>query len=145
MNKLFLILFSSILVFSVSCKEEKKAPEGPTQMEQVMAVHDEVMPKMGKLGKLVGELKAKVDTTEMGQKYEVAMKDLQAANMAMMDWMKSFGDRFDSDEILNGKELTEEKEKWLDEEEEKVNALKEQINGSIERAETLLAETKVEE
>ncbi len=107
-------------------------------MEKVMAIHDEVMPKMGKLGKLVGELKAKVDTTEMGQKYEVAMKDLQEANTAMMDWMKGFGDRFDSDEILNGKELTEEKQQWLDEEEEKVKVVKEKINGSIERAEKLL-------
>ena len=137
--KKFLLL--SVLVIStvfLSCKQEKKAPEGPTQMEKVMAIHDEVMPKMGKLGKLVGELKAKVDTTEMGQKYEVAMKDLQEANTAMMDWMKGFGDRFDSDEILNGKELTEEKQQWLDEEEEKVKVVKEKINGSIERAEKLL-------
>lgn len=141
MKKILSILVCVVLFFNFSCKEEKKAPEGPTQMEQVMAIHDEVMPKMGTLGKLVGQLKAKVDTTEMGQKYEVAMKDLQAANMSMMDWMKNFGNRFDSDEILNGKELTEEKQLWLNEEEEKVKALKEQINGSIERAQALLAET----
>jgi Sec-independent protein translocase protein TatA len=108
-------------------------------MDQVMAVHDEVMPKMGTLGKLVGELKEKVDTTEVGQEYEKAMKDLQKANRAMMNWMKNFGDRFDSDEILYGKELSEQKQQWLNEEEEKVNALKEQINGSIERAEALLS------
>lgn len=108
-------------------------------MEQVMAVHDEVMPKMGTIGKLVAELKAKVDTTEMGQQYETAMKDLQEANRAMMDWMRDFGDRFDSDEILNGKELTEEKQQWLDEEEEKVKVVKEKMNSSIKRAEALLA------
>ena len=128
---------------SFSCKQEKKA-EGPTQMEKVMAIHDEVMPKMGTIGKLVGELKAKVDTTEMGQKYEVAMKDLQEANTAMMDWMKDFGDRFNSDEILNGKELSEEKQQWLDEEEEKVKMVKEKINSSIERAEALLAQDSVQ-
>ncbi|MCB0372841.1 MAG: hypothetical protein KDD31_07535 [Muricauda sp.] len=141
MKKILSILVGAVLFLNFSCKEEKKAPEGPTQMEQVMAIHDEVMPKMGTLGKLVGQLKAKVDTTEIGQKYEVAMKDLQAANMSMMEWMKNFGDRFNSDEILNGKELTEEKQLWLNEEEEKVKALKEQINGSIERAQALLAET----
>ena len=27
----------------------------------------------------------------------------------MMDWMQGFGSRFDSDEILNGKELIEKK------------------------------------
>ncbi|MDC6364249.1 MULTISPECIES: hypothetical protein [Flavobacteriaceae] len=133
------LLIICLAILTISCKEEKKAPEGPTQMEQVMAVHDEVMPKMGTLGKLVGELKEKVDTTEVGQQYEKAMKDLQKANRAMMNWMKNFGDRFDSDEILYGKELSEQKQQWLNEEEEKVNALKEQINGSIERAEALLS------
>ena len=68
------------------------------------------------------------------------MKDLQIAYKAMMDWMNGFGDRFDSDEILNGKELTPQKQEWLNEEEEKVNALKKQINSSIERAEALLEE-----
>lgn len=144
MKKISSILFCTILFLGLSCKEEKKAPEGPTQMENVMAIHDEVMPKMGKLGKLVGELKAKVDTTEMGKKYEVAMKDLQEANTAMMDWMRDFGDKFDSDEILNGKALTEEKQQWLDEEEEKVKVVKEKINGSIERAEALLAKDTVQ-
>ncbi|WP_396591433.1 hypothetical protein [Allomuricauda sp. R78024] len=129
----------ALLFFATACKQEKKAPEGPTQMQQVMAVHDEVMPKMGTLGKLVGELKSKVDTTETGRQYEAAMKDLQVANTAMMDWMMAFGNRFDSDEILDGKELSEEKQRWLDEEETKVNALKEQINSSIKKAEALLA------
>ena len=55
----------------------------------------------------------------------------------MMDWMQGFGNRFDSDEILNGKELIEQKLIWLDEEEEKVKALREQINGSIENAEKI--------
>lgn len=134
---IFFALFGGSLAL-LSCKQEKKASEGPTQMENVMAIHDEVMPKMGKLGKLVGELKSKVDTTEVGQTYEVAMKDLQAANTAMMDWMVNFGNRFDSAEILDGKALTEQKQIWLDEEEEKVKALKEQINSSIEKAESLL-------
>jgi hypothetical protein len=144
MKKLFSILICTVLFLSFSCKEEKKAPEGSSQMEEVMAIHDEVMPKMGTIGKLVGDLKAKVDTTEMGQKYEVAMKDLQDANTAMMDWMKDFGDRFNHEEILEGKELTEEKQQWLDEEEEKVKEVKEKINGSIARAEALLAKDSVQ-
>ncbi len=126
------------LLVSISCKQEKKTETEPTQMEKVMIIHDEVMPKMGKLSKLVSELKEKVDTTETGRKYEMAMKDLQKANKSMMDWMMGFGDRFDSDEILNGKELTAEKQAWLNEEEDKVVALKEQINSSIEKAEALL-------
>lgn len=130
-----------VLLFTLgSCKEkEKKEEMATTQMETVMAIHDEVMPKMSTLGKLVGELKSKVDSTEMGQKYETSMRDLQAANKSMMDWMMNFGDRFDSEEILEGKALSEEKQKWLDEEEMKVKDLRDQINSSIEKAEALLA------
>jgi len=135
-----IIFFLIIGFFLFSCKQENKDATNPTQMENVMAIHDEVMPKMGTLAKYTAELKAKVDTTEMGKQYEAAMKDLQQANKAMMDWMMGFGDRFDSEEILNGKELTLQKQEWLNEEEDKVKALKEQINSSIARAEELLEE-----
>lgn len=144
MKTLLSICISTIILITLSCKQEKKASDGPSQMEQVMAVHDEVMPKMGTIGKLVGELKTKVDTTETGQQYATAMKDLQDAHASMMDWMQNFGNRFDHEEILQGKELSEQKQQWLDEEEEKVNALKSQINGSIERAEALLAKDSVQ-
>ena len=134
-------IFLPLLILSVvffSCKETKK-DDTPSQMEQVMAIHDEVMPKMGTLSKLVGELKSKVDTTAVGKQCETAMKDLQAAHMSMMEWMGNFGNRFNSDEILNGKELSEQKQQWLTEEEEKVKALRDQINSSIENAQSLLA------
>ncbi|MDT0606583.1 hypothetical protein [Croceitalea rosinachiae] len=135
-----ILIYVLVVCFLLSCKDKKDVKEGPSQMEQVMMVHDEVMPKMGTLSKLVAELKAKVDTTETGMQYETSMKDLQDANKSMMDWMMDFGDRFDSDEILNGKELTDQKLEWLNEEQEKVNALKEQINSSIEKAEALLSQ-----
>lgn len=135
MKKYLTSLLIACLIF-ISCKEEKKADS--TQMKKVMAIHDEVMPKMSIIGSMVGELSSKEDSTAMGLKYLDARSDLQDAHKAMMDWMKGFGNRFDSDEILNGKELTEEKKKWLDEEEEKVNALKTQINESIEKAKRLL-------
>ncbi len=142
MKNILILLVCSVFVLTTACKEEKKADEGPSQMEQVLAVHDEVMPKMKTIGNLVGELKSKVDSTAMGQQYEVAMKDLQNAHKSMMDWMQNFGTRFDQDDIRMKKELTEQKQQWLDEEELKVKALKEEINGSIARAEALLNKTK---
>ena len=138
-NLLTLAAVVSLLIFS--CKEEPKntqAGASSSKMEEVMAIHDEVMPKMSTIGKLVAELKPKADTTAQGLPYKEAMTDLQDAHKSMMDWMKGFGDRFDSDEILNGKELSPEKKVWLLEEEVKVKALREQINGSIENAEKLL-------
>ena len=141
MKQSIILLVFTVSTLTFSCKQEKKSAGTETetsQMEQVLAIHDEVMPEMSTIGKLVAELKPKVDSTEMGIKYGAAMKDLQDAHKAMMDWMRGFGERFDSDEILNGKELTDQKKLWLDEEEEKVKALREQIYSSIENAQQLL-------
>ncbi|PIB30894.1 hypothetical protein BFP77_03715 [Maribacter sp. 4U21] len=139
MKKYLLIL--ACVPFLLSCNEEKKnEKEESTQMEHVMAIHDEVMPKMGKLGSLVGKLKPMADSLGAESPEAKTMRELQRANESMMDWMKGFGDRFDSEEILEGKALTPEKQKWLNEEEEKVKAVKEQINTSIEKAEKLLAD-----
>lgn len=135
-NKLVTLVIAGLLSF-ISCKEEKKVEE-PTQMKEVMAIHDEVMPKMGALGKLVGQLKPMADSLGPESIEAKAMKDLQNANKAMMDWMQGFGNRFDSDEIMYGKELTEEKRKWLNEEEEKIKKVKADINSSIAKAEELL-------
>ena len=66
------------------------------------------------------------------------MEDLQDAHKTMMEWMKGFGEHFDSDEILNGKELSPEKQIQLDKEEEKVKIVKEKITTSIANAEALL-------
>ena len=133
-------LCSLLLVLCFSCKEEKKveSPSEVSQMKKVIAIHDEVMPKMGSFGKLVGELSTKEDSTEIGLKYKQAREDLQAAHKSMMDWMQRFGDKFDSDEVLNGKPLSETKQQWLDEEEIKIKAVRDQINTSLENAKAVL-------
>lgn len=131
----FLILACCITFFS--CKEGKKE-EGVTQMQEVMAIHDEVMPKMGEIGRLVGQLKPIADSLGMDSPEGKVMRNLQDANKAMMDWMQGIGQRFDADEIMKGKALTEEKQLWLNEEEEKVKAVKEKINSSLADAEALL-------
>lgn len=133
------ILLASFLVFSFSsCKQDKKDENKPDPMKEVMAIHDEVMPKMSAIGKLVTELNTKIDSTEAGMVYDEAKKELQAANKSMMDWMHDFGDRFTTDEIMNGKELSPEKQQWLAEEKVKIEAVREQYNSSIENAEKLL-------
>lgn len=120
--------------FTISCNSKTDG----TQMKTIMAVHDEVMPEMGKMGKLVGELSSKEDSTAVGLKYKEARMDLQEAHKSMMTWMQNFGTRFTSDEILNGAELSDEKQVWLNEEQVKIEDLREQINGSIKTAEELL-------
>jgi hypothetical protein len=139
-SKKTLTLFSLLLFLSFSCKDEKKTEmkASTIQMKEVMAIHDQIMPEMGKFGPLVGELSSKEDSTEIGLKYKSAREDLQAAHNSMMKWMQDFGNKFDSDEILNGKELSEQKQKWLAEEQEKIKNLEEEINRSVENAKALL-------
>ena len=93
MKKYILIIATLVLAITAGCKEEKKAPSMSDQMKTVMAAHDEVMPKLGKMGRLVGELNSKEDSTKIGMKYRQARIDLQDANKSMMDWMQSFKSR----------------------------------------------------
>lgn len=141
--KKYILLCASALLFTIfSCKEEKKTDvvKENNQMKEVIAIHDEVMPKMSTIGRLAGQLKSKVDTTAQGKEYQKALRDLQEANESMMDWMRELGDNFDSDEIMNGKELSAEKQLILNEEEAKIKIVREKIETSIANAEALLKE-----
>ncbi|MFM1878651.1 MAG: hypothetical protein RLZZ241_1517 [Bacteroidota bacterium] len=133
-----LIIASLILGISISSCKSGSDKQEPSKMEAVMAVHDEVMPKMSEIGKLVSQLKPLADSTENGLPYLKAMTDLQAAHASMMDWMKGFGDRFNYEEIMEGKPLSDQKQAWILEEEVKVNAMRDQINTSIAAATSLL-------
>ena len=110
----------------------------PTEMQQVIDIHDEVMERMPTLGKLIHKLKPLADTTEEGETYQKAIDDLKASNTTMINWMQGLGERFTADEMLKGKALSKEKEEWLIEERKKIEALKEQTNSSIQQAEKLL-------
>lgn len=125
---------------AIGCKENKISnPSSETsQMKEVMAIHDEVMPKMSKISRLVADLRKKIDGDQGTAAHKKAMEDLQDAHKTMMDWMRGLGDNFDSEEILDGKALTPAKQKLLDEEEKKVKIVKEKINSSIATAEELL-------
>ena len=141
------LLFTLLLV--ASCKDSKKEEStndttetvetGQTQMKKVMDIHDEVMPKMRLLGQMTQKLQSEADsTTTRGQEALSIIGDLKDAFDSMNNWMVGFGDRFTPDEILDGAELSSEKQQWLNEEEEKVKVVRDKINGSLEKAEAFL-------
>jgi hypothetical protein len=135
------IIFALMLVLFVatSCKKEiKETSVENSQMQEVLAIHDEVMPKMGTIGKLITQMDEKIKETDSTEAFVNASQYLKDSHKEMMDWMKNFGDSFDSDEILKGKSLTDEKQKLLDEEEAKIKALRDKMNFSIITAEELL-------
>ena len=136
MKNIFIIAF--LVISFIACKEKVSEPQGPTQMENVIAIHDELMPKMGTIGELVGKLEASIDTTNGDSTKVLAIQKLKGANKEMMNWMVDFGNAFDSAEVLDGKELTEEKKKTLDAFETSVNELKTSMETAISDAKSLL-------
>ena len=136
-----LIALLSVGLLSLGCKGETP-PSESNKMAEVIAVHDEVMPKMSEIGKLVAQLKPMADSSETGLPYLKAMRDLQDAHAAMMDWMKGFGDRFDYEEVMEGKPLSPEKIAILKDEEVKVKAMRDLVLQSINSAEKILDEAQ---
>jgi len=142
MKKSTLLILSLFFVFAISCKEDKKTvPTAElTQMERVMDMHDEVMPKMSKISTLASKLRKKIDSDNGSMIEKEAMDELQAANKSMMDWMQDFMGHFDHDEINKGKTLTPEKQALLDADEQKMIEVKNKMEASIKNAEALLGQ-----
>lgn len=137
----FLLIFLSIGFFSCNNESEAKK-QYEENYNEVLRIHDEVMPKMGELSALSMKLKKQIDTTSNDfQKYEEAREDLENAHDFMMDWMHNFSDNYVRDQPAL-EELSEEdilnKNRGLEEEIEKVNEMKEAVNSSIENARNLL-------
>lgn len=79
--------------------------------DEVMMVHDEMMPKMENMMSMKGQLKEKLDLlkeeasqTELIQQLETAINSLETADEAMMNWMRQFDPDTDS---LSHEEIVE--------------------------------------
>ena len=125
----------ALLAFVVSCSSpEKKEEQAPTLKEQVMGVHDEVMPKMGELRKTQKELLALVDSSAadsvIAAKYRALATDIEMANESMMSWMRNYDPEYTG--------TPEEIEKYLQSELEKIETVKSDMLKSLEEGKKLL-------
>ena len=137
MKKLLII---AILAISITaCKEKVTEPAGPTQMEQVVALHDELMPQMGTMSELIGKLEASMDTTQVDSMKLTAIQNLKGANQEMMSWMMDFGNAFESGEVFGEVALTEEKANTLTIFEKRAQELKSSMEAAMVNAEKLLS------
>ncbi len=137
----FLYSVSLILLLCISCNqlsgEEQKFD---TLMQEVIDVHDEVMPKMGEISTLIKYLDPKIDTTEVGKTHAKAQQDLKDSYDFMMKWMSDFSDNFpheNEDSKMDAEKLSTQM-KLLQKEKVKVHELKDQIHSSIKNAKKLL-------
>lgn len=76
-------------------RKPSEAEQAETALyEEVMAIHDEVMPKMDDMMRLKSQLQAKLEQKETTQEEALALrsaiKELEQADEAMMQWMRNF-------------------------------------------------------
>jgi hypothetical protein len=146
--KRHLLLFSILIVTALACGKSDKhdnhhdhgpaSGDNPNQAlyDQVMDVHDELMPQMEDLYKLKKELQEKIAATpnmvaEKKGELDQAIASLDSADMLMMDWMHKFRPLPDSVDQEKARE-------YLESEMEKVKKLKDLFNESIDKAKEIV-------
>ena len=102
---------------------------------QVMDIHDEVMPKMEDLYKSKKELIDKIAATpdmaaDKKKELENMISALDSANNAMMDWMHNFNPRPDSTDQEAARE-------YLETEMERIKKVRDLTNETLEKAKTV--------
>jgi hypothetical protein len=137
------LLFISCIVL-ISCAKTSKqedhqhdtgdAEENPNQAlyDQVMDIHDEVMPRAEDIYQLKKELQEKIASTpdliaEKKKELEMTIDQLDSADQSMMDWMHHFHPLPDSAD-------QEKARAYLESEMEKIKKVRELTNESIEKA-----------
>ena len=123
----------SLIILLIACSKEAK--DNQALYDEVMKVHDEVMPKMNDIYKLKEGLKKQiVDSTTVPEDkrraIESAILKLDAASESMMVWMRSFNPLPDS--------LGEDKARqYLEQEREKIDRVKQEMLNAIDEANDL--------
>ena len=136
MRRLLILLISFTFTF-FSCQENPKDTSEYAQMERILALHDEVMPEMGTISGLIGQLEPLFTADSTLVQYGSAVEDLKMANGAMMQWMMDFSEDFTTDEIMGKTMIDKEKQNLLDRYEESANRLKLQMLGALEQGQNL--------
>ncbi|TYP72806.1 hypothetical protein [Aquimarina intermedia] len=142
-----LVFILTALLLTYSCDSLSKEEEAfDKKMQEIIDVHDEVMPKMGEMSALIKNLESKIDTTNATRNYKQAQQNLKDGYDFMMEWMSDFSQKFPHDD--KNKELSNEelnvKMKILEQEEVEVKELRDQINSSIQNAKSVLKITEEE-
>lgn len=130
MKKLLIVLIA--LAFGCQSGQENEINE---LKEEVMALHDDVMPKMSELNYtkknllvLVDSLKS-TDSTQAAIYYQAA-QNITSANSGMREWMQNYNPNFDGsyDEVME----------YLNEKKVSIEQVKKDMEGSLLKGRDLL-------
>jgi regulator of replication initiation timing len=122
-------------------EEEDAASNNPNQAlyDQVMDIHNEVMPKSDEIYQLKKEIQDKIAsssnlTADKKKQLDQLIAELDSADHSMMDWMHKFKPLPDS----ANQELARE---YLENEMERIKTVRELLNGSLQKAKEELGKT----
>ena len=115
-------------------EQDEATDNNPNQAlyDQVMDIHNEVMPKSDEIYKLKKELQDKIASTpnlvaDKKKQLDQIISELDSADHSMMDWMHKFKPLPDS----TNQEAARE---YLENEMERIKKVRELINGSLQKA-----------
>jgi hypothetical protein len=146
MKKMIFFFLLSVFAFS-ACQSGEQAPSEEDLMaeqdqlwDEVMAEHDEVMPKMSEIKRLERELTTMIGEessldAEAQEKVGQVVQQLSAAGEGMMSWMSQIRQL----EPMRGEMEHEQIIEYLKGEKEKITKVKEDMLQSIEEGTSLLA------
>jgi uncharacterized protein YoxC len=126
------------LIWLMSCDEKKKETKD-VLYDQVMEVHDEIMPKMGDIMKYKKQLKIKMEelaadpemNAEKIEKVKQAITELDNSHEDMMAWMREFNPDFEG-------MVTEEVMQYLNEQKVKIEQVGKETYAALNSAEELI-------
>lgn len=98
--------------------------------QEIMAVHDEVMPKMGKIRSLEKQFRSVALTSPDSSELIRQAESLSNANEAMMIWMREFNSNFQGSDL--------EKREYLLAQKIKIYHVKDLMNSSLSQGEKLM-------
>ncbi|MCB0644092.1 MAG: hypothetical protein KDC44_20745 [Phaeodactylibacter sp.] len=130
----------AVLIFGLHSCQDKSA-EASARWDEVIDIHNEVMPKMGAIhqtSKALNDLVAMADSLSLSgaDQEEIAaqLQALQAADDAMMDWMNNFQQL----ERLQREKSHQEVMDYLNTEEIRIKEVKTAMESSIAKGQDLL-------
>ena len=128
-----LTLLTAIILLA-ACGPSKKE-ELQTLKSEVMAIHDEVMPKMGELRRTRKDLLLQADSLMETNPERAAMlttvaDEIGNANEGMMQWMRAYEPEFEGTD--------EEIKQYLEDQKVAIQKVKDDMNGSLQKGKEVL-------
>lgn len=125
-------IFAIGLLLTSCTTSSKNAVDIPTLKSEVMAIHDEVMPKMGELRKTSKELRSVAEEDSSKVQWVETADLISNADESMMVWMRGFEPNYEgsNQEII----------RYLQDQKVKIERVREDINGSLAKGKSLLAQ-----